>query len=270
MAHGNAALRPVDLHGNGVDLWARIRREVYGVEARQHGWASRDELCSVVGWLRLGPGSRLLDVGCGEGGPARFVSARSGATAVGVDHDWQLLRMGSGQVVSAGLPVWLVQADAGAGLPFGPGVFDAVNCTDVLPHLGPLDSVLAEWSRLLKGPSSRLLVIDPAVPGGPLTKVEAALRSGGVPYEFRSGDVFSGALARHGFDLVDQIDLTAGMVRTADAWMRAVERAYDELVNADGADAVRHQLAFCRFVVDAAGSGRLSRIAYVARRAVRG
>ena len=87
-----AFTRPVDLHGLGRSIWAQLRLEVYGVDVRQHGWTTRAELDRIKAWLRLRPGSKLLDVGCGEAGPARLLAGESGALVVGVEADRELVQ----------------------------------------------------------------------------------------------------------------------------------------------------------------------------------
>lgn len=259
------ATRPVDLHGEGANLWARIRLEVYGVDQRQHGWSTRAELAAVGRWLDLHADSMLLEVGCGEGGPAQVLAATSGARVVGVDLDLSLIQLGAKCSASgrANDRVQLVAADASKPLCFRSGSFDAINCTDVLPHLESIDRVLSDWRRLLSGPTSRIVVIDPAVPGSGLTDAEVALRTGGARYELRSSAEFIAALARHDLELREQIDLTPEMLRIAAAWSSAVRRDYDALARVDGEDAVRHQLDFCRLILDVGATHRLSRIAYV-------
>ena len=267
----HSASRPVDLHGDSADMWAQIRVEVYGIDARQHGWSTRVELDAAAVWLDLSADSVLLDVGCGEGGPARVLAEVSATRVVGVDVDPRLIRLGVDRSAPDGTEdrVHLVAADASKPLCFRSGSFDAINCVDVVPHLVPLDSVLADWRRLLSGTSSRIVVIDPVVPGGDLTDAEFALRTGGVHYEPRPRADFVAALTRHGLELVEQIDLTHEMMRIAEAWSSAVRREYDALARGEGEAAVRHQLDFCHLILDVGASRRLSRIAYIAQPARR-
>src|ERR1700722_6197805 len=137
MAYGHPANRPIDLFGQGRDSWAEIRREVYGIDARQHGWSTRDELGAIAGWLQLEHDSRLLDIGCGEGGPAQFLSWVSGAEVVGVDGDPEFIELGTARIAATrnASQVRLITADATERLPFESEAFDAVNCVDVIPHL---------------------------------------------------------------------------------------------------------------------------------------
>jgi len=47
----------------------QVRRAAFGEDVGQNSWLTVDELERFAGWLELGPSSRLLDVGCGSGGP---------------------------------------------------------------------------------------------------------------------------------------------------------------------------------------------------------
>ncbi len=65
--------------GEAFDAWARDGRDE-GMEVA-HGPVVR----RVLGELGLGPASRYLDLGCGNGYTVRWVASRYGATAMGVD-----------------------------------------------------------------------------------------------------------------------------------------------------------------------------------------
>lgn len=120
-----------------------------------------------VAWLRqrleVGPGARVVDVGCGTGRHARALAAAVGAEVVAVDvsaglltagRDREPVRAGGGD----GRVAWL-QADA-RHLPLRPGCADVVLslCQGGF-GLGPGDdeAVLAEMARVL-GDGGRLVV----------------------------------------------------------------------------------------------------------------
>lgn len=107
------------------------------------------EVGFLVDALGLGPGARVLDVGCG---PGRHTQAlrRLGVAAVGIDIALPFL-------VAAGAGEW-VRSDARA-LPFADASFDAVVCLcqggfGLLGGEGE-DAALAEMARVLR-PGGRL------------------------------------------------------------------------------------------------------------------
>ncbi|MFZ1428313.1 MAG: hypothetical protein WAS21_16250, partial [Geminicoccaceae bacterium] len=78
----------VDLYGasyGGIaaGLQAEIRREAFGQDIGQTGWLTAAEQDLFIDWLGLGPGSRLLDLACGSGGPTLRIAARTGCSVVG-------------------------------------------------------------------------------------------------------------------------------------------------------------------------------------------
>ncbi len=64
---------------------ARFCERVYGMNLCQHGMADMAQIEVMLGVLNLGPGSRLLDLGCGTGRLTGYIQERTGCCAVGVD-----------------------------------------------------------------------------------------------------------------------------------------------------------------------------------------
>jgi ubiquinone/menaquinone biosynthesis C-methylase UbiE len=97
--------------------------------------------------LPFGRGSRVLDVGCGDGRHI-LAAARRACFAVGVDYDPGELRKARARL--GGIAIDLIAADASR-LPFRDGVFDAVICTETLEHLPDDVGAMREISRVLEG-----------------------------------------------------------------------------------------------------------------------
>jgi SAM-dependent methyltransferase len=116
--------------------------------------------------LAVGPGDRLLDLGCG-GGRHAFEAARRGAHVVAMDARRPELDE-AGAVLAAmeengelppGAPGLLVQADALA-LPFRHGAFDRVIAAEVLEHIPEDSQALRELARVLR-PGGTMAVTVP-------------------------------------------------------------------------------------------------------------
>ena len=90
------------------------------------------------------PGSRVLDLGTGEGQGGRSLAA-AGADVVGVDLSAPLLAAARRR---SGFP--LVRADIAAPLPFRDATFDAACCVLVLEHVADITGVFAEVARVLR------------------------------------------------------------------------------------------------------------------------
>jgi SAM-dependent methyltransferase len=99
----------------------------------------------------LGPvqGRRVLEVGCGAAQCARWLRT-AGAGVVGVDLSWSQLAHGQRLGAATGVPVPLVQGDAGS-LPFASGSFDvACSAYGAVPFVADSGQVMREVFRVLR------------------------------------------------------------------------------------------------------------------------
>jgi SAM-dependent methyltransferase len=65
--------------------YSRFCELCFGRDYSQDGFSDMDQLDLMIGSLGLGPGARCLDLGCGGGGIASYVAARTGAIVDGLD-----------------------------------------------------------------------------------------------------------------------------------------------------------------------------------------
>lgn len=93
---------------------------------------------------------RILDIGCGAG-QTLLACARDGRVAVGVDYDWEALRLG----MSLKVPALLTRA-SGEMLPFQAGAFDFVFSRVALPYMN-IPVALEEIARVLQ-PGGRIWI----------------------------------------------------------------------------------------------------------------
>jgi len=155
----------------------------------------------VVGDWR---GRRVLDLGCAGGFMAEAL-ARRGAAVTGIDPAAGAVAAARRHAGASGLAVRYA-AGVGEALPYRTGAFDVVVCVDVLEHVGDLEAVLDEVSRVLA--PGGLFLFDtinrtPAAALGVVTIGERVLgllpRGTHDPALFIKPAELRAALARRGF-----------------------------------------------------------------------
>jgi len=142
-------------------------REVYGADD-VHDFARR----AILDALALGPGDRLLELGCGGGLLLRDALA-TGAQVVGVDHSEDMVALARER--APGAEVVLGGAE---GPPFPDGAFTAAAMSVVLMFLPDPVAVLRECRRLL-APGGRLAAYTtaPELRGTPAAPEPVASRA---------------------------------------------------------------------------------------------
>ncbi|MCX6479561.1 MAG: class I SAM-dependent methyltransferase [Mycobacterium sp.] len=116
--------------------------------------------------LRIGPGSKVIDVGCGAGRHS-FEAYRRGADVIAFDQnaeeladvDTMLQAMGQAGEAPKSAKAQVVVGDALA-LPYPDGTFDAVIASEILEHIPDDDAAIAELIRVLR-PGGTLAVTVP-------------------------------------------------------------------------------------------------------------
>ena len=132
--------------------------ELWGPGARD--WSDYNEpMCTpfyeaVLDAAEVGPGTRLLDVGCG-GGFAMLLAAGRGATVSGIDTTPALLDIVRERVPSASLAI----ADLEDPLPFDAGEFDVVTAFNSVQFAGDPVAVIKNISQVVRPGGQISLVV---------------------------------------------------------------------------------------------------------------
>ena len=131
------------------------------------GILATQELAAAAG---LEPRSRVLDLGCGIGGPARYLAATFGCQVTGVDLSPGFIDAATYLTARCALSdrVTFEVGDA-LHLPFEDSAFDAVFLQHVAMNIGDRPGLYAEARRLL-------------TPGGRFATYDLVLRNGDVGY----------------------------------------------------------------------------------------
>jgi len=142
-----AVLRAVELAGKDKgkltagDLSAVDEFHVGGLEATRE----------LAARMELQPGMRMLDVGCGIGGPARFFAGEFGCAVSGIDLTEEFVSVAKNLTRLVGLEsaVEFRQGNALA-LPYEAGTFDRAYTIHVLMNVADKAGVFREVRRVLK------------------------------------------------------------------------------------------------------------------------
>ncbi|HET9078187.1 MAG TPA: methyltransferase domain-containing protein [Acidimicrobiales bacterium] len=166
--------------------------------------------------LPIGPGSRIVDLGCGYGATSLELAALRPASVVGVDTDEQVLGVASSAAALAearsglapGSSVRFLPADA-YDLPFADNSVDAVFCRFVFQHLDSPPAAAAEIERVLRpGGLACVVDVDDALsisdppPSPAYQRLAAALRASQSGYggDRHIGRRLAGILDFHGLN----------------------------------------------------------------------
>jgi cyclopropane fatty-acyl-phospholipid synthase-like methyltransferase len=156
------------------------------------------EALEVAATLRAG--SRILELGCGNGVPITEALVRTGCRVIGLDSSIGMLAHFRNTL--CGTPV--VRGDARQ-CPFLSGGFDAAISWGMMFHLSRNDqaTVLASVSRVLK-PGAPFLFTAAEIDGASDAGITGTMN--GVTFHYYAVPSYRTLLAEHGFTLVDVHD----------------------------------------------------------------
>jgi SAM-dependent methyltransferase len=145
----------VERHYAGGALRERTRPGVDELHVR-----GREATAELAALAALAPDERVLDVGAGLGGPARFLAERYGVQVVGVDLTAAFVELARELTRRVGLDdrVEFVHADALA-LPFEDASFDVAWTQHAAMNVPDKAGLYAEIHRVLR-PGGRLALYD--------------------------------------------------------------------------------------------------------------
>jgi cyclopropane fatty-acyl-phospholipid synthase-like methyltransferase len=250
------------------EVYEQVRREAFGEDIGQNSWLTATELHKFLTWLPLSPGKSLLDVGCGAGGPALWIAARTGCSVVGIDAHEQAVANANAMATDRGVArtTEFRVADASQPLPFPDDRFDVVTCIDAINHFRDRPKTVAEWNRVLK-PGGRMLFTDPIVMTGPLTNAEISIRTSAGLYVLVPAGYDEQVLSQCGLRLVACENVTQNMADVAGRRRAARETHAAALQEIEGQPAYLAQQEYLSVASRIAKEGRLSRFLLVAETA---
>lgn len=159
--------------------------------------------------LQLTAGSRVLDLGCGLGGAARFVAKSTGAQVSGIDLTDEFITTGQALTRMTGQvgQVDLVQGSI-LELPFGDDHFDAAYMIHVGMNITDKRRLMAQAARVLK-PGGLLAVYDVMRVGSGDLILPVPWASTAEGSALASPASYRMAMTEAGFRVVSEVDRTA-------------------------------------------------------------
>jgi SAM-dependent methyltransferase len=246
-------------------LTRQLRGEAYGRDIGQHSWVTATELEGDIERLQLAGSSRLLDLGCGPGGPLAFVAGLVGCRGSGADVSAQAIASGQARAASQRLERLLSfqQADLNESLPFENASFEAAMSLDVILHLRDRGAVFREVARvLIRG--GKFLFTDPGVITAAISDSEIRLRSVHGHTQLVPPGYNERLLKLAEFRLLEVQDRTASLLKNANGRYAARLAHREELGRLEGAAAFDRQQQYLATVIELSHRGALSRVWYLA------
>ena len=159
--------------------------------------------------LKLSKGSRVLDLGCGLGGPARFVAATTGAHVTGIDLTPEFVEAGRALTEWTGLAgqIELVEGSI-LELPFEDVSMDAAYMIHVGMNIADKAGIAREAARVLK-PGGIFAIYDVMQVGTGQMEYPAPWASSEDQSALAPPETYEAALKSVGFEVGERIDRTA-------------------------------------------------------------
>jgi SAM-dependent methyltransferase len=186
---------------------------VLGSDYRATSWTTRAEAERIASLLRLGPQSRLLDIGAGAGWPALHFARISGCHAALLDLPLVALQAARDRALRDGIAgrCAIVVGDGGR-LPFASGEFDAITHSDVLCCLPAKCDMLDECRRVAAAGATMAFSVIAVAKSLSGASREMAIASG--PAYVDAPHDYAVLLQRAGWRLAARSDVTAEFTRT--------------------------------------------------------
>jgi sarcosine/dimethylglycine N-methyltransferase len=206
----------------------------------------------------LGPGSRVLDMGAGYGGAARWLASRFGCKVTALNLSEKENARHRHMNREAALDHLIEVVDGSFESVPGPdGAFDLVWSQDAILHSGRRDQVVAEAARVLR-PGGHFVFTDPMqvddCPEGVLRPVLERIHLESLG----SIGFYRDTAAREGLKVADVIEMTENLVTHYDRVREELSNGREALAGKVSDAYIDRMLLGLRHWVDAGKAGHLS------------
>lgn len=141
----------------GSPVHAEFCARVFGRNLCQHGFADMTQLDALIEALRLERGQQALDLGCGNGMIAEYVSDCTGAHVTGLDYISLAIDLARTRATTKAASLSFIVGDINA-LELAPQCFDAVYSIDSIYFSDDYCRTIAELAAALR-PGGRMVFL---------------------------------------------------------------------------------------------------------------
>jgi ubiquinone/menaquinone biosynthesis C-methylase UbiE len=135
---------------------SRLCERVFGLDLTQEGQADMAALHHLLQLLDVKQGESVLDLGCGAGVIAEYITQKTGTEVTGLDYAAPAIEEARQRTQGQNNKVSFVQGDLNA-LELTDQSFDAVTSIDTLYWVADLTKTMADLAKLLK-PGGRMCI----------------------------------------------------------------------------------------------------------------
>jgi cyclopropane fatty-acyl-phospholipid synthase-like methyltransferase len=176
------------------------------------------------------PGMRLLDVGCGAGGPAGYIAKEIGCHVIGIDPGSFQIRAANARhdddAEKARTTIHYANAMC---LPFKADSFDRVYSIESAFHYSDKETFLKEGRRVLI-PGGLMIIADILQESGKDSWLTRRMAKALATEHFFSAAEYERAFEKAGLQVLKRIDITDKVRRTFPLWTRSFILHFNKLV----------------------------------------
>lgn len=145
---------------SNLPVMREVERAVLGCDYGGTSWTTNNQAKQIIGFLDLGPGVHLLDIGAGSGWPGVFLADKSGCEVTLLDLPFNALVKARDRARADGIHGRVnATVGSGAALPFPDASFVAISHSDVLCCLPQKIEMLRECRRVARDSATMLFSV---------------------------------------------------------------------------------------------------------------
>ncbi len=245
-------------------LLRRLECAICGSDYGATSYTTLEQARALHARLALQPGEHLLEIGAGSGWPGLYLASESGCAVTLTDLPLEGLQVARRRAKTdeLGARCKLAVASAAA-LPFRDASFDAISHADVLCCLPDKREALAACRRVIR-PGGRMLFSVILISPGLSPADHRRAIDCGPTFVVAEAD-YPELLDATGWEVTEQIDLTAEFMQTLRISNELDRRHRVELTKVLGADEATRRMARHRENMNGAERGWIRRHLFAAR-----